>query len=188
MARRHPGPTSKLPGVDFNQKAYRGYLIRKNSLTGDMWIEKDGHLIGRVPASQSWAWAQKEIDALLDPSPNPKRRGAARRASVDGGRTRYIRRPSQITKAKPTKRLRKRRAKNYDRPTKGRFPNPTARGFVICIKKGTGPKMHYDGTKFSQRPKYKVFPTQAAALKKARGFLSRYRVLRGYAVTVEPNF
>lgn len=111
-----------------------------------------------------------------------------RRGAVDGGRTRYIRRPSQITKKKPTKRLRKRRGKNYDRPTKGRFPNPSRKGFVICAKKGTGPKMHYDGVKFSQRPQYKVFPSQAAALAKAREFLRRYRVLRGYAVTVEPNF
>lgn len=112
----------------------------------------------------------------------------SRGSPVDGGRTRYVRRPSQITKKKPTKRLRKRRGKNFDRPTKGRFPNPTKRGYVICIKRGTGPKMHYDGEKFSQRAKYHVFPTKDAALKKARAFLAKYRVLHKYAVTVEPNF
>lgn len=185
MARRHPGPKSKLSGVDFNQKAYRGYLIRKNSLTGDMWIEKDGYLIGRVPASQSWAWAQKEIDALLDTASNPTRRGATqRKAAANASRTR----PSQITKKSPRKRLRKRRAKNFDRPTKGRFPNPSKTGFVVCIQKGNGPKMHYDGVKFSQRPTRKVFPSQAIALRKAREFLAKFPTLRKYRVTVEPNF
>jgi len=55
----------------------------------------------------------------------------------DGGRTAYIRRKSQITKKPPVKRLKKRRAKNWDRPTKGRFPNPIQKaefsngGFVL---------------------------------------------------------
>lgn len=120
---------------------------------------------------------------------NPLRRGAAQRApAANASRTRYIRRPSQITKKSPRKRLRKRRAKNFDRPTKGRFPNPVKTGFRICIQKGSGPKMHFDGVKFSQRPTVKGFPSQAIALRKAREFLAKFPTLRKYRVTVEPNF
>lgn len=60
------GRGPKLAQVDFGNQAYRGYMIRKNSLTGQMWIEKDGHLIGRVPEQHSWEWARAEIDSLLD--------------------------------------------------------------------------------------------------------------------------
>lgn len=54
-----------LQEIDFGQQAYRGYLIRKNSLNGLMWIEKDGHRIGDVPEDKSWAWAREQIDALV---------------------------------------------------------------------------------------------------------------------------
>lgn len=196
----------KAGGVQIQQQFFPdgGFVLHKIGGNTSAWYDRDGNLLDaeyrdargntrsvkRSDSSGSkWSYLKVVGKAWTPVRKNPVKRGAAqRRASVDGGRTAYIRRPSQITKKKPTKRLRKRRGKNYDRPTKGRFPNPQKRGFVICIKKGTGPKMHYDGAKFSQRPQYKVYPTQAAALKTARGFLSRFRVLRGYAVTVEPNF
>jgi hypothetical protein len=55
-----------LQTVDFSRMAYRGYLVRRNALTGDMWIEKDGQMIHRVPSTQSWNYARQTIDALID--------------------------------------------------------------------------------------------------------------------------
>jgi hypothetical protein len=47
------------------QKAYRGYLIRTNTLNNSMWIEKGGALIHNVPADKSWDYARTIIDALV---------------------------------------------------------------------------------------------------------------------------
>lgn len=59
--RAHPGPTMPAPKGD---EAYRGYMIRFNALSNSMWIEKDGHLIHRVPADKSWQYARDIIDSL----------------------------------------------------------------------------------------------------------------------------
>lgn len=173
-------PSRPLSEIDFSQKAYRGYLIRKHPFSGEMWIEKDGHLIGRVPPSQSWAWAEKEIDALLGPHKNPRKRAAKKKAN-------YVNRPSQITKGPPSKRLRKRRRKNVKAAKPGYFPNPSSRPvlFFLTAQKGRGPKMHFDGANFSQRPRVKSFPTAEAAETKARALLKSFPILRAYAVRVE---
>lgn len=95
----------------------------------------------------------------------------------------YVSRPSQITKQTPTKRLRKRRKKNLRAPRKGFFPNPS--GFVICARTGQGPKMHYDGKNFSQRPTVKHFSSSRAAEKRARELMAKHPVLSKYRITVE---
>jgi hypothetical protein len=77
MARRRgssAGALAQLRATDFGQESYRGYLIRTNAMSGDMWIEKDGQLIARVPASKSWEYARKEIDGLVGPHTNRPRR------------------------------------------------------------------------------------------------------------------
>jgi hypothetical protein len=173
----------------------------------------------------------------------------------DGGRTAYIRRRSQITKKAPVKRLKKRRAKNWDRPTKGRFPNPlfkatkpakairvrerkaltdefrrlrekleatpfnvdasaiiermgelnvlisdidrripakkeraanpAPRGFVIYAQ-GTGKRMNFDGTKFSERAP-KIYGNMRAAEGAAMNMLAKFAVLKKYKVWVAPE-
>lgn len=196
----------KAGGVQIQQQFFPdgGFVLHKIGGNTSAWYDAAGNLLDaeyrdargvtrRVKPSTAsgskWSYLKVVGKAWTPVRKNPTTRGAAqRRASVDGGRTRYIRRPSQITKKKPTKRLRKRRGKNYDRPTKGRFPNPSRKGFKICIRKGNGPKMHYDGEKFSQRPHPRTYPTQAAAMKEGRFLLTKFRVLKKYRVTVEPNF
>lgn len=96
---------------------------------------------------------------------------------------RNVGRKSQITGQPPTKRLRKRRKKNTNR---GRFPNPRPLMYIITAK-GTGKKMHYDGMKFSERAKVKLFATSDAAAKFAYGLVSRFPVLKKYRVAVESN-
>jgi hypothetical protein len=77
----------KLPGVDFSEQAYKGYLIRTNALTGDMWIEKGGHLIHRVPRHKSWAYAREQIDLLTDENPRRNPRRTHRKGSWPKGKT-----------------------------------------------------------------------------------------------------
>ena len=62
--RTDPGALSKLREIDFGQQAYRGYLIRRNAFTSEMWIEKDGQLIARVPPDKPWVWAREQIDQI----------------------------------------------------------------------------------------------------------------------------
>lgn len=160
----------------FNQKAYRGYLIRKNELLGDMWIEKDNYLIGRVPRGQSWEWAQKEIDTLLDPQSNPKRRKHSKMK-------------------KPITRTRKRKSVKqiYKKGTRAgsvfpKFDSFKAKPRTIRYKitaQNTGKRMHYDGRNFSERPTVKSFLTADAATTHARMLLRRFPRLRKYQVRVE---
>jgi hypothetical protein len=112
-------------------------------------------------------------------------------------RSAYINRRSQITKKSPRRRLKKRRAVNFDRPKKGRFPNPgsgTRRNsrpllFILTAKKGAGKKMHFDGTNFSERARVSTFPTMEKAQTKGLELLRKYsHALRGYRLKVEPNF
>lgn len=112
-----------------------------------------------------------------------------RKAMPRDSRTAYIRRRSQITKKPPRKRLKKRRAKNFDRPTKGRFPNPRLMLYILTAKKGVGKKMHFDGKHFSERARVSTFATMDAAQKKGLELLRKYgHALRGYKLRVEPNF
>lgn len=103
-------------------------------------------------------------------------------------RTAYIRRRSQITKKPPRKRLKKRRAKNFDAPRKGRFPNPRPLLFILTAKRGAGKKMHFDGKHFSERTRVKLFATAEAANKVGLALLRKFSILRGYKLKVEPNF
>jgi hypothetical protein len=98
-----------------------------------------------------------------------------------------IYRKSQITRAKPTRRLVKRRKIQAKKPRRGFFPNPSPPMLYIVTARAGGPKMHYDGTKFSQRARVRTYPTADAASKAALGLLKRYPVLRKYRIAVEPN-
>lgn len=64
--RAHPGPTLTVPPK--TDEHYKGYWIKTNALSNSMWIEKDGALIHRVPASKSWVYARETIDALVQSS------------------------------------------------------------------------------------------------------------------------
>lgn len=99
----------------------------------------------------------------------------------------YVSRPSQITKKAPSKRLRRRRVKNVKSPKRGFFPNPRPLLYIITAQ-GTGKKMHFDGTKFSERERVSTFSTVDAAQRKALELLKRFPVLRKYKIAVEPNF
>lgn len=61
---------------------------------------------------------------------SPARKRAARKPKKGSTPRQYINRPSQTTKAKPTKRLKKRRAKNIAQGRTGSYPNPKRRKSV----------------------------------------------------------
>jgi hypothetical protein len=65
--------------------------------------------------------------------------------------------------------------------------NPRPLLFVITAK-GSGKRMHYDGTKFSERARVVTFATAQKAHAKALELLGRYPILRKYRIAVEPNF
>jgi hypothetical protein len=94
----------------------------------------------------------------------------------------YVNRPSEATKKPPTKRLKERRAKNKGG---GYFPNPVT-GYVIYAQRGSGPRMHYKGEKFTTNGKPQLFSSQHDAAKAAQEILDNHSVMRTYRVTVEP--
>lgn len=98
----------------------------------------------------------------------------------------YVSRPSQITKRAPTKRLKRRRAKNVAKPRKGFFPNPAPIKYVIAASRanGRGPRMFYDGKNFSQRTPM-LFLTVKEASTKARALIKQFNILHDYRVGVE---
>ena len=49
-----PKRNSRNSSAAFRDTAYKGYLIRQSPINGEMWIEKEGFIIGRVP--------KKEVD------------------------------------------------------------------------------------------------------------------------------
>lgn len=98
---------------------------------------------------------------------------------------RYIARPSQITKQVPTRRLRKRRAKNLRTSKKGFFPNPAPIKYVIVAQRasGKGPRMVFDGKNFSQRTPV-TFDTVQKAATKARALIKQHSILHKYRVLI----
>jgi len=69
-----------------------------------------------------------------------------------------------------------------------RLKNPAPKlGFAIYAQKGSGPRMHYDGEKFSNNGAPKLYQTQQGAAIVARNALARYPILKPYRVTVEPS-
>lgn len=75
---------------------------------------------------------------------------------------------------------------NHKSSKRKRKVNPTPLLFVITAK-GSGKKMHYDGSKFSERARVVTFKTADAAAKKAYELVAKYPVLRRYSVAVESN-
>lgn len=94
----------------------------------------------------------------------------------------YIRRASEATEKRPTKRLRKRRAKNRVRRT---FPNPAPKGFVLYARKGSGSRMYYTGRSFSTHESPVIFKTAASALNTSKFLIDAYPLLWQYKLTVE---
>lgn len=71
----------------------------------------------------------KAIEAKPTGNPAPKRKTAARTMKTA---TAYVKRPSQVTKKSPSKRLTTRRVKNLQAP-RGVFPNPSPRGAKFTV-------------------------------------------------------
>jgi hypothetical protein len=69
---------------------------------------------------------------------------------------------------------------------KRRAINPAPLLYILTAK-GTGKKMHFDGTKFSERARVKLFPTVEAAQRAGIDLVKKYPVLRKYRVAVESS-
>jgi hypothetical protein len=112
-----------------------------------------------------------------------KRKKASKKSTSS---KRYVSRPSQITKRSPTKRLKKRRKRNVKSPKRGFFPNPVPFTYIITARSTErGPRMHYDGSRFSQRAKIRTFSTFQKAHTTATQLLKQYPVLRKYRIAIE---
>lgn len=95
--------------------------------------------------------------------------------------------PSRTTGKPPTPRLVKRRKKNVRRGRRGFFANPRPLLYILTIRKGNGPRMHFDGKHFSQQARVKMFGSKDEAMSKGRDLLRRFAILRGYSMEVRPN-
>lgn len=63
--------------------------------------------------------------------------------------------------------------------------NPTAtRAYSIFAQRGRGPRMHYDGFKFTNNGRPKFFGTLLRASSKARELVKKYAILKDYRVWV----
>ena len=80
----------------------------------------------------------------------------------------------------------KKRAKSRKKSTSVRKINPAPLLYIITAK-GTGKKMHFDGTKFSERTRVVTFKTADAARVKALALIAAYPVLNRYQIAVEHN-
>lgn len=68
-----------------------------------------------------------------------------------------------------------------------RKANPAPKmAFAIYARKGNGPRMHFDGRKFSNNGRPKRFATTAEAGAVGRELLATYPILKGYVVEVAP--
>jgi hypothetical protein len=64
--------------------------------------------------------------------------------------------------------------------------NPAGKiGYAIYARKGNGPKLHFDGVKFTNNSRAKLYWDLSEAEATARGLVARYAILRSYAVSVE---
>ena len=64
--------------------------------------------------------------------------------------------------------------------------NPAPRtGYAIYARKGSGPKLHYDGLKFTNNGYAKLYWDLTSAEKMGRELIASYPILRGYKITVE---
>lgn len=89
MARKPTSHGRALPDTT----AYRGYLIRRSTINGEMWIEKDRHIISSVKSIDD---AKAIIDSLTNENPPRRRRrspGKQARRTVRSFRKNPSRRP-----------------------------------------------------------------------------------------------
>jgi hypothetical protein len=64
--------------------------------------------------------------------------------------------------------------------------NPRVPLYIIAAQ-GTGRRMHYDGTKFSERPRVVTFKSARLAKEKASQLMRQYPILKKYTVWIEPS-
>ena len=86
----------------------------------------------------------------------------------------------RVAKQTATRKPKKRSSKTYLRV------NPAPLLYIITAQ-GTGKKMHFDGTKFSERSKIRLFKTAEEARKCAEKLIATYPLLRKYKICVETN-
>lgn len=164
------------PWKDWFDRAAKEYVAQFGSPGAKLFSVGD-----REQAAKSFAIEEEralragEYDYLL-PKKNPARPPKGTKA--------YVNRRSEATKKRPTKRLRKRRTRNRVKRT---FPNPSKLGFGLYARKGSGPRMHFDGVKFSTNGLPKLFDSASLAQHESEHLMLRYPILKGYRVTVEPT-
>lgn len=80
--------------------------------------------------------------------------------------------------------LRAKKSKTKRRAVRSTNPRPM---LYIITAKGSGKKMHYDGSKFSERERVQTYATVEAAQRAALNLLSSYPVLKKYRIAIEHN-
>jgi uncharacterized protein YdaT len=121
--------------------------------------EETAHKVRKAAPDVFKRLTDEEIKEGLDMLKSKKRR---KNPVGDYSRREYVNRKSQITKKSPSKRLKKRRGSNFDKPSKGRFPNP------VHEKSKGGFKIHVGGTVVAW------FPSQQKAIEYAKAYANKY--------------
>jgi len=70
------------------------------------------------------------------------------------------------------------------RPTKN---NPSLKYF-LCIRKGNGPKMYWNGERFTNNEPYKAFARADTASRLGKAMRKKFEILKDYSMYVEPKF
>lgn len=58
-------------------------------------------------------------------------------------------------------------------------------GFILIAHKGAGPRLHYDGAKFTNNGKPVLFASQSQAESTGRHLRSHFTILRGYTMATK---
>lgn len=136
------------------------------------------NFLKKHPEYRTLAQAKK----VLKINPVTKRKTSARTQSAAES---YVRRPSQITKKKPTKRLIVRRTKNLQVPS-GVFPNPVKQSLTARPRKtkaALSDKSFHVQESFNEGGPWKtvgIFPSKKYAFEYAKALDLKYRKEKDY--------
>lgn len=83
------------------------------------------------------------------------------------------------------KKTRRKVVKKAPRKKARKASPPKVTRYAIFARKGSGPRMHFDGKNFSQRATMKSYATAKEAYNTALTLMRKFSVLRKYALTIE---
>jgi hypothetical protein len=127
-------------------------------------------------AHQASIAAENMNKELRQSNPSKRKITAARRAQL----IKQLEKARAARKRKtPKKRTAPKRRKRAKNPVTRRTVKHTPM-FKLVVQKGSGPRMHYNGAKFTTNGHYVKFSTQNELLGVSRELMRRFPILKGY--------